>query len=211
MRKDKLTDPISKWSDLWNTKYKDQIDMLDDEREDLGAALKMLGYSYNSKSQSELDAATQKLIEQKPLVRTYDSTNMKRAIASGLWLTMCWNGDALMALDEMGGKKALPLLDWVLPSEGFGRFVDNMSIPSGANSRYAAHLFLNYILLPKIQGELENYIWYNSPVPDSRQYTDPFALTYLPSDEDLKRSESFDDLGAFATNYAAAWRQFKSA
>ncbi len=90
--------------------------MLDDEREDLGAALKMLGYSYNSKSQSELDAATQKLIEQKPLVRTYDSTNMKRAIASGLWLTMCWNGDALMALDEMGGKKALPLLDWVLPA-----------------------------------------------------------------------------------------------
>jgi len=211
VRKDKLTDPISKWADLWNTAYKGQIDMLDDEREDLGAALKMLGYSYNSESQSELDAATQKLIDQKPLVRTYDSTNMKRAIASGLWLTMCWNGDALMALDEMGGKKALSLLNWVLPAEGYGRFVDNMSIPVGANSRYAGHLFLNYCLDPHIQADLVNYIWYNSPVPDSRQYTDPFALTFVPSDADLKRSENFDDLGAFATNYAAAWRQFKSA
>jgi spermidine/putrescine transport system substrate-binding protein len=211
VRKDKMTDPISKWSDLWNTKYKDQIDMLDDEREDLGAALKMLGYSYNSKSQSELDAATQKLIQQKPIVRTYDNTNMKRAIASGLWLTMCWNGDCLMALDEMGGTKALSMVSWVLPAEGYGRFVDNMAIPTGANSRYAAHLFLDYCLDPKIQAELVNYIWYNSPVPDSRQYTDPFALTLVPSDADLQRSENFNDLGAFATNYATAWRSFKSA
>ena len=211
VRKDKLTDPISSWTDLWNPKYKDQIDMLDDEREDLGAALKMLGHSYNSTSQSELDAATQKLIEQKPLVRTYDSTNMKRAIASGLWLTMCWNGDALMALDEMGGKSALHLLDWVLPSEGYGRFVDNLAIPVGRKSRYGAHLFLNYCLDPKIQADLVDYIWYNSPVPDSRQYTDPFALTFVPTDEDLKRSENFEDLGAFAGNYAAAWRSFKSA
>jgi spermidine/putrescine transport system substrate-binding protein len=211
VRKDKMTDPISKWSDLWNTKYKDQIDMLDDEREDLGAALKMLGYSYNSKSQSELDAATQKLIQQKPIVRTYDNTNMKRAIASGLWLTMCWNGDCLMALDEMGGTKALSMVSWVLPAEGYCRFVDNMAIPTGANSRYAAHLFLDYCLDPKIQAELVNYIWYNSPVPDSRQYTDPFALTLVPSDADLQRSENFNDLGAFATNYATAWRSFKSA
>jgi spermidine/putrescine transport system substrate-binding protein len=211
VRKDKMTDPISKWSDLWNTKYKDQIDMLDDEREDLGAALKMLGYSYNSKSQSELDAATQKLIQQKPIVRTYDNTNMKRAIASGLWLTMCWNGDCLMALDEMGGTKALSMVNWVLPAEGYGRFVDNFAIPTGARSRYAAHLFLNYCLDPKIQADLVNYIWYNSPVPDSRKYTDPFALTLVPSDADLQRSENFNDLGAFATNYATAWRSFKSA
>ena len=60
--------------------------MLDDERECLGAALKSLGYSLNSTNQEELDAATHKLIEQKPLVHVYDSVNMKRNIVQGQWL-----------------------------------------------------------------------------------------------------------------------------
>ena len=62
-------------------------------------ALKSRGYSVNTHDQAELDEATADLIEQKPLVATYDSVNMKRAMVEGQSFVMCWDGDVLMALD----------------------------------------------------------------------------------------------------------------
>ena len=44
------------WNILWDEQFKGQIDMLDDERETLGAALKFTGYSFNSTDQAEIDA-----------------------------------------------------------------------------------------------------------------------------------------------------------
>ena len=36
------------WAVLWDTQYKNRFSMLDDQRETIGAALKLLGYSLNS-------------------------------------------------------------------------------------------------------------------------------------------------------------------
>ena len=111
VRKDLVAEDVTSWATLWDDRYKDEIDMLDDQRETIGAALKLLGYSLNSTNQDELDAATQKLIEQKPLVRAYDSTNMVRAMVSGTPLVHTWNGDFAKAQKELGEQK----LQWVLP------------------------------------------------------------------------------------------------
>ena len=112
--------------------YKGKINLLDDERECLGMALKKLGFSDNTQSQDELDEATQILIEQKPLVSTYDSVNMKRAMVQGQSFVMCWDGDVLMGIDTMGGDaQAKKLLHYVLPEEGFCVWTDGMGIPEG--------------------------------------------------------------------------------
>jgi spermidine/putrescine transport system substrate-binding protein len=212
-RTDKVAELQTDWAPLWDSQYKGKINLLDDEREDLGMALKKLGYSSNTLVQSELDEATQILIDQKPLVATYDSVNMKRAMVQGQTFVMCWDGDVLMAIDTMGGDAAAKkLLHYVLPTEGFCLWTDAMSIPVGNNSRYGAHLFMNWLMDPKIAGENANWVWYLSAIiPASWDYTDPFALTLAPTDEELARSEAFNDVGEFATAYSDAWRQVKSA
>ena len=212
-RTDKVPTLQTRWDPLWDTQYKGQINLLDDERECLGMALKKLGFSNNTKSQDELDQATQILIDQKPLVSTYDSVNMKRAMVQGQSFVMCWDGDVLMGIDTMGGDaQAKKLLHYVLPEEGFCLWTDGMGIPKGFNSKYGAHVFMNYLMDPKVAGTNASWVWYLSAIiPASWDYTDKFALTLSPSDADLARSEQLDDVGEFATAYSDAWRQVKSA
>jgi len=212
-RTDKVPELQTRWDPLWDEQYKAKINLLDDERECLGMALKKLGYSANTLEQSELDESTQILIDQKPLVATYDSVNMKRNMVQGQYFVMCWDGDVLMGIDTLGGDaEAKKLLHYVLPEEGFARWTDGMGIPVGNNSRYGAHVFMNWLMDPKIAGQNADWVWYLSAIiPASWEYTDPFALTLSPTDEQLARSEQFDDVGEFATAYSDAWRQVKSA
>ena len=48
------------WAVLWDAKYKNRFSMLDDQRETIGAALKLLGYSLNSIAPEEIEAAKEK-------------------------------------------------------------------------------------------------------------------------------------------------------
>jgi spermidine/putrescine transport system substrate-binding protein len=212
IRTDKVSPTPTGWPPLFDPANGGQIQMLDDERECLGAGLKSLGYSANTTDQAQLDEAVQKLIEQKPLVSTYDSVNMRRAIVQGVPYVMCWDGDVLMAIDTMGGDdKAQQSVAYVLPEEGFVSWTDAMSVPSAANSRYGAHLFMDFLMDPKVAGKNASWVWYLSAVPSSREFTDPFALTLAPDEETLSRAEQLNDLGEFATAYQAAWTQVKSA
>ena len=212
-RTDKVAELQTTWDPLFDEQYKSKINLLDDEREVLGMGLKKLGYSANTLEQSELDEATQILIDQKPLVATYDSVNMKRNMVQGQYFVMCWDGDVLMGIDTMGGDAAAKeTLHYVLPEEGFCLWTDGMGIPVGNNSRFGAHTFMNWLMDPKIAGTNANWVWYLSAIiPASWDYTDPFALTLAPTDEQLAVSEAFDDVGEFATAYSDAWRQVKSA
>lgn len=211
IRTDKVSPTPTDWLPLFDPANGGKIQLLDDERECLGMGLKSLGYSVNTLDQAELDEATQKLIDQKPLISTYDSVNMKRAIVQGVPYVMCWDGDVLMAIDALGGEDYQDMVGYVLPTEGFVRWTDAMSVPASATSRYGAHLFMDYLLDPEVAGQNASWVWYLSAVPGSQQYTDPFALILTPSDEDLARSEQIDDIGEFATAYQQAWTKVKSA
>ena len=148
-RLDKVAEPQTSWDALWDERHKGEINLLDDERECLGMALKRRGYSVNSTDQAELDQATADLIEQKPLVATYDSVNMKRNIVQGQSFVMCWDGDVLMALDALGDDEATKRnVHFVLPEEGFARWSDALVIPVGSRSRYGAHLFMDFLMRP---------------------------------------------------------------
>jgi spermidine/putrescine transport system substrate-binding protein len=212
-RLDKAPEAQTSWDALWDPANKGKINLLDDERECLGMALKRRGHSVNSTSQAELDEATAALIEQKPLVAVYDSVNIKRNIVQGQSFVMAWDGDVLMALEALGDDEDTKgNVHWVLPDEGFGRWSDAFAIPVGANSRYGAHLFMDFLMRPDIAGRNASWVKYLSPIaPASWEYTDPFALTLKPTDDEFARSEVYDDVGEFATAYSDAWRQVKSA
>jgi spermidine/putrescine transport system substrate-binding protein len=207
VREDLVDEDVTSWSTLWDAQYKNQIDMLDDERETIGAALKLLGYSLNSTSQDELDAATEKLIEQKPLVRAYDSTNMVRAMVSGTPLVHTWNGDFAKAQKDLGKQK----LQWVLPSEGYTIWVDNVCIPMGAPSYYWAHKLIDFMCEAQNAADLTNFVRYYSPNEAAIPSLDKEIVEATPTSDELARGELMDDLGEFDTHWSEAWRRVKSA
>ena len=205
-RKDLLPDSITKWADMWNTAYKDKMVMLDDERDTLGAGLIVTGHSINTLDQADLDEAVEKLVAQKPMVKAYDSINTKRFLMGGTPLCHGWSGYVLQAYEPLGPDK----LEYVLPSEAFAMYCDNMAIPVGAPSPYAGHLFMNYILDPKIAAKIVDYTWYSSPVPEAKQYSNPVVWDFVPSEETLARGELIQDVGSFRTSYDQAWTTLKS-
>lgn len=175
--------------------------------------LKRRGYSVNTTSQEELHQATEDLIEQKPLVYQYDSVNMARAIAGGRWFVMCWDGDMYGAMRRLGDDaEAKRNLQWVVPEEGCVRWADALAVPVGNNSRYGAHLWIDFLMRPDIAGQNASWVKYLSAIaPASWEYTDGRALLFKPTDEEMARSEQITDVGEFATQYSDAWRQVKSA
>ncbi|HWX24867.1 MAG TPA: extracellular solute-binding protein, partial [Vicinamibacteria bacterium] len=85
--------PVDSWAALWDRRFAGRILMLDDPRETLGAALKWRGKSLNSQDPEALGMAARLLLEQKPLVKTYDSANYHDVLLSGdVWLAQGWNG-----------------------------------------------------------------------------------------------------------------------
>lgn len=210
IRRDKVSgaDAIDSWGILWDSSWKGRISMLDEATECINAALMYLGYPANTTDLSQLEAAAKKLIEQKPLVMQYTSTVDKREMIQGVPLVHCWDGDAIMAMRDIGQKN----LRYLLPKEGFVIWMDGIAIPITAPSPYAAHLFLNFILDPKNAAGAANYIGYEPGVAAAMQYiTDPLQKAMRPSPQQLAKGAISVDLGAFQTNYQDAWTQVKSA
>jgi spermidine/putrescine transport system substrate-binding protein len=212
VRTDKEPGTHTRWDTLFDPANDGKINMLDDERECLGASLKSLGFSGNTRDQAELDQATEKLIRQKALVASYDSLNRRRSIVQGVPIVMCWDFDALMAVDTMGGDDAArQMVDYVLPDEGFMRWTDNMCVPTSSEKRYGAHLFIDYVTRPEVSGKNASWIWCSSPVDGSEEFTEEFALSVRPSEEELARSEGFLDLGDFSPMFQQAWTKVRTA
>jgi spermidine/putrescine transport system substrate-binding protein len=214
LRTDILDDPITRWADLWDPKYKDKISMMFDERECLGAALKLLGHSLNTTSEDEINAAADKLIEQKPLVQKYVITNSYREIVSGKApITHCWNGEVGLAYNSLG-KGSEKIVRFVFPDEGFSSWVDTLMIPVGGNSRYGAHLLMDYLMRPEVSAE--NALWVGY-LPPSQEALDtvkagtPIAEMIIPTEAQMERAEVLGDVGEAAKLYSAAWQRVVAA
>jgi len=98
---EKVQQPITKFADLWDPMFRNNLVVLDDEREIIGMALVVLGYSKNSTDPAQLEAAKQKLLELVPNIKLYDSDSPKTALLSGEVIAgVIWNGEAALAHQE---------------------------------------------------------------------------------------------------------------
>jgi len=211
VRTDKVPEGMTSWSKLFppaGDPYKGRIAMLADSREVLAVGLFVVGKSPNTTLQADLDLATAKLIEQKPLVAKYDSNTPRRTMIAGNPLTHCWDGDAVMAKRAVGAS----LVDYALPDEGYMVWVDGMAIPKTAPNPYWAHKFLDFMLDPRNAAENANYIGYQSAVAATVPLvTDPIQRALRPTSEQLAKGVVPIDLGAFSRAYDTAWEKVKSA
>jgi len=89
---------LKRWADLWKPELKRQLLLIDDVREVFMMALRVLGYSGNTRNEAEIEAAYNKLKELMPNVKLFNAESPKDAYLSGeVRVGMIWNGEAYMA------------------------------------------------------------------------------------------------------------------
>ena len=182
--------------------------MLDDLREVFGVALKWKGHSINSKNPAELEEAKGLLIQQKPLIKTYNSASFDEVLLSGdVWLAHGWSGQLAKAADQNKD------LAYVVPKEGGTIWVDNMAIPKGAKHLEEAYAFINFVLRPEVAAEITNFSGYPSPNETAKKFIKPEILhdpARYPDDQTLSKCEFLKDLGETSTLLDRYWTEIKS-
>jgi spermidine/putrescine transport system substrate-binding protein len=138
--------------------YSGKVTVLDGIPEVVGSMLVMLGYSYNSEDEGELEEAKQVLLDLKPHLLAITSTEYKQLLTSGkAAMALGWNGDGA----AVAAKKPA---EYVVAEEGGEFWVDAYAIPVGAKNPAAAHAWIDYVYDPARNAVETEYTYYGSPV-----------------------------------------------
>lgn len=143
---------ITSWDALWDPKYKGKIYMLDNMIGAYVAALQVQGLSITTTSEADITKATDKLLEQKPLLAGYNTTNYYDLVSAG---------DACVALawgsrNTAEAIKANPAVNYIIPQGGGTIWVDGFAMPKDAKNTDAAYKFLSYLLKPEVAAVAAN-------------------------------------------------------
>lgn len=208
--KDIVKEKVDSWDILWDEKYKDKVFMFDTYRDTMGAALKKLGYSLNSKNPKEIEEAKALLIKQRETVNPiYGVDNGTTMIPAGESdINMIWSGEGLNLQDEN------PNLVYVVPKEGANFWIDSLCIPKNAENVEGAEKFINFVSDKESALRIADEIGYTTPNKEARLAqpdnvkNNPNA--YMPK-EIMDRCEIYEDFPMDVKKiYDNAWVNIKS-
>ena len=95
-RTDKIKERPTSWAQFFSLfeKYPRKLTLLDGSAEVIGSVAVMMGYSFNTDADKELDRVRTFLLRLRPFVRAFDSRGYATAIAQGkAYGGLGWNGD----------------------------------------------------------------------------------------------------------------------
>ena len=202
-----VTEPVTSWDILWNTKYSGkQIIMFDSMRDTIAIGLKKLGYSINSTNPDEIAAATDELVKQKQTIDPlYYVDEVKDKMINGeAALATVWSGDAAYIMSEN------PELKYVIPEEGSNKWFDAMVIPKGSKNKENAEKLINFLTDPENSKQNVDYIGYSTPNKATYEMLDDEVKNSYPSQDVLDKCEIFVDLGDNLKLYDDAWMNIKT-
>lgn len=179
-----VEEPITRWAQLWDEKYADNILMQDSVRDAFMVAEKLNGDSMNTLDPVELEAAKNLLIEQKPLVQAYVVDQVRDKMIGGeAAIGVIYSGEAIYT------QKENPDLVYVIPEEGTNVWIDSWVILKNAPNKENAEKFIDFMCREDIALMNFDYITYSTPNVAARE---------LIEDEDIKNSEiAFPDLSQY--------------
>ena len=200
---------IDSWSDLWDEKFDNQMVMPESVRDAFMIALKKDGHSLNSSDESEIKAAAEELIRQKPLVYKYANDSARDLLANGsAAVGVVWNGEYQYTKDLNDD------VEFVVPEEGSEFFIDSWVIPKEAVNKDHALAWINYLCKAEVAAKNFDYLYYTTPNEAALDLIDEEVLeeeAIFPSDETLKRCESLTMLEPEVTElYSKYWKEVKA-
>lgn len=147
------------WDIFLDQKFKGDIYLYDSERDSFMMALKALGYSMNTTSQDELNAAYNWLIQ---CVQTMDPEIVTDEIIDNMAqarkaLGLIYSGDAAYVMSENEN------MGFYMPKSGTNLWSDAMVIPKNAKNPKLANEFIRYITNYDAAMDNSSYVGYTSP------------------------------------------------
>ncbi len=199
---------IRSWKDLWRKEYRGQVLLQDDVREVFHMALKIKGYSSNSRNPEEIEQAYELLRELMPNVLLFNSDSPRLPYLAGeVNVGMIWNGEAWMAQQENSA------IAYIYPSEGANFWVDSFVIPIGAKNIENAHAFINFMLRPDIAKACVEENGFATPVVKALELLDDTVRSsevIFPPAHIVEAGEFQTDVGEALSVYQMYWEKLRS-
>ncbi len=179
------------WSDLWNPKYKGRISYRL-KRPLLIATAFGMGenpfalYDDINAYRKLIDRVTKKLIEAKPLVKTYwtSADTQKQVMRSGdVWVESGWDGIGWQLHKENKD------IDFIAPKSGALGWIDTFALPAKSKNLDAAYKWINFMLRPENAAYFTNQEGYGTASVGVEKYLkqeikDNFKRSFSKADID---------------------------
>lgn len=199
--------PPDRWDVLWDGRYRGRISMLNDQREVFGAVLRSMGQSMNTIDPAMIEAAKQKLIAQKPLVKTYASEHYDQLLASGdVVLAQGWGGPVARAMRDR------PSLRYVVPKEGGTIWADCLVVLQTSPNKALAMQFINFLIDAHVAARTSERLLFAASNREARAWIRRDILenpAVYPPAELIPRMEWMGDVGKAMRIYDRAWTELK--
>lgn len=148
------------WDLMWNEKYSGSILQFNNSRDAFGTAMYKLGLDVNSTDKAVWDKAYDELLVQRPYVYSYVMDEIYNIMESGeAAIGAYYAGDYFTMVDAQAENVDL---QFYYP-EQTNFYVDAMCIPSCAQNKELAEIFINYMLSEEPAVANAEYTYYASP------------------------------------------------
>ena len=135
------------------------------------------------------------LMALRPSVTYFHSSKYINDLANGdICVALGWSGDIFQAATRAKEADNGVTVEYVIPKEGAGIWVDMLAIPKDAANSDNAYAFINFLLQPQIMADISNYVWYANGVPASSAMIDKAILAHpgiYPSEQTKKKMFTF--------------------
>lgn len=203
-----VTVDIQGYADLWDASLADNIGIIGNYRVINGAALKVLGESYNTEDLGKIQAAGDKLLELAPNIRLIKDDNIQDDLISGeISAAIMYTSQVTMAMMQN------PDLKVVFPQEGIGFGIMAGFIPSKAPHADAAYQFLDYLLKPEVSAQCFEFLGYYCTNKAAEEFIAEEYRGFLTLPADFGGSmEMIGNINGEAQDlHAKIWTEFKTA
>ena len=159
-----LTSLEAFWTD--DPRWTGKVTFLSEMRDTIGLAMFRLGLDPSQTTAEDFDAALAEIqtAVDGGIVRAFTGNEYAEDLVGGnVVLAMAWSGDIIAKQAEK------ETLQWTLPDEGGMLWTDNMLIPKGAQHKYTAELFIDFVYDPAIAAQIAAWVNYVTPVKGAKE------------------------------------------
>jgi spermidine/putrescine transport system substrate-binding protein len=202
-RKDLMAERPTSWADVWRLapKYSGKIVFLGLDRDVMGSTLKYLGFSGNTENEDELEKCKDALIEIKPHIQAFLSTDVTKSLIKGsAVMTMTWDFDIALAQQKE------PNIEWVAPEEGMVAYLEGWIGVSKTDKLAEVEAFMNFHLEPRNYADFVNTTGTAYVEPEATQFINKSIAEnpIIAFDKDILARVEFEKFLGEAT---AAWNR----
>lgn len=195
--------PVNSWDLIFKpenlAKLKEcGVAILDEPAEVIPTVLNYLGHDPNdfqANAKRVPGEVKDLLMSLREHVTYFHSSRYINDLANGdICVALGWSGDIFQAAARAEEADNGVTVEYVIPKEGAGIWVDMLAIPADAKHPDNAHKFINFLLKPEIMADITNYVWYANAVPASNDKIEQEILDHpgiYPSDETMQRMFTF--------------------